>query len=203
MPATALVALLRAVNVGGTGMLPMADLAALCTGLGFADVRTYIQSGNVVFRTALAPEKARAALAKALSTHMGRPVDVMVRDAAALRRTLAANPFPDAEPAKVVVLFCAEPVPKGLVDGLRGPDGEVVVAARDEVYIHYVQGQGRTKLKLPKALGVGTARNVNTVAKLAAMAEAPAAVTRPAAPRPAAAKAPRRTARPGARRAPR
>jgi uncharacterized protein (DUF1697 family) len=167
---TSLVALLRGVNVGGNCMLAMADLAALCTKLGFADVRTYIQSGNVVFRTALAPDRARAALAQALAVHMGRPIDVMVRDADAMRRVLARNPFPGAEPAKVAVLFCAEPVPKGLLDGLTGPDGEVVVAGGLEVYVHYVQGMGRSKLKLPKALGVCTVRNVNTVAKLVAMA---------------------------------
>ena len=180
-----LVGLLRGVNVGGNCMLAMADLAALCTKLGFADVRTYIQSGNVVFRTPLAPDRAAAALAKALSAHMGRPIDVMVRDAEAMRDALARNPFPDAEPARVAVLFCAEPVPKGLVDGLTGPDGEVVVAAGLEVYIHYVQGMGRSKLKLPKALGVNTVRNVNTVAKLVAMADAPGGpVTKPKAPRP-------------------
>jgi uncharacterized protein (DUF1697 family) len=170
-----LVALLRGVNVGGNCMLAMADLAALCRQLGFADVRTYIQSGNVVFRTELPAERARAALAKVLAAHMGRPIDVMVRDAKALRRALAQNPFPEAEPAKVAVLFLAEPVPKGLLDGLTGPDGEVVVASGLEVYVHYVQGMGRSKLKLPKALGVLTVRNVNTVAKLVALTDASAA----------------------------
>lgn len=191
----ALVALLRAVNVGGTGLLPMSELAALCTGLGFQDVRTYIQSGNVVFRTPLAAERAGEALAKKLAVHMRRPCDVMVRDADALRALLAANPFPGAEPARVIVLFYAQPVRKALVDGLTGPDGEVVVAAGREVYVHYVNGQGRSKLKLPKDLGVFTGRNVNTVAKLLAMAEAPAP--------PASARAPRRTARAAGRRAPR
>jgi uncharacterized protein (DUF1697 family) len=116
---------------------------------------------------------------------MGRPIDVMVRDADALRRVLAGNPFPRAEPARVAVLFCAEPVPKGLLDGVSGPDGEVVVAAGLEVYVHYVLGMGRSKLKLPKAVGVNTIRNVNTVAKLVAMTEAPGgAVTKVKAPRP-------------------
>lgn len=165
-----LVALLRGVNVGGNCMLAMTDLAALCTRLGFADARTYIQSGNVVFRTELPADGARAALAKALAAYMGRPIDVMVRTADALRKALAKNPFPEAEGAKVAVLFCAEPVPEGVLDGLSGPDGEVVVASGLEVYVHYVQGMGRSKLKLPKALGVHTVRNVNTVAKLVAMA---------------------------------
>jgi uncharacterized protein (DUF1697 family) len=188
-----LVGLLRGVNVGGNCMLAMADLAALCTKLGFADVRTYIQSGNVVFRTPLAAERAQAALAQALATLMGRPIDVMVRDADALRRVLAGNPFPRAEPAKVIVFFCATTVPKGLCDGLQGPDGEVVVAAGSQIYVHYVQGQGRSKLKLPKAVGAATARNLNTVSKLLAMTDAPGGpVTKAKAPRPAASRAPRR-----------
>jgi uncharacterized protein (DUF1697 family) len=194
MTVRALVALLRAVNVGGTGMLAMSDLAALCEQAGFTDVRTYIQSGNVVFRTALPDDRAAAALARALAAHMGRPVDVIVRDAEALRTLLAGNPFPRAEPAKVVVLFCAQPVRKGLLDGITGPDGEVVVAGARDVYVHYVLGQGRSKLKLPKELGVCTARNLNTVTKLLAMAEAAPAG-------PADGRAPRRTARPGGRRA--
>lgn len=199
----ALVALLRAVNVGGTGLLPMADLARLCTQIGFADVRTYIQSGNVVFRTPWPAGKARDALAAALAAHMGRPVDVIVREADALARVLAGNPFRDEEPARVVVLFCSEPVPKGLVDGLAGPDGEVVIAGDREVYVHYPNGQGRSKLKLPKQLGVCTARNVNTVARLSAMAEAAVTPGKAPRPRPAGPRAPRRTARTGARRAPR
>lgn len=199
------VALLRGINVGGKNLIRMPALEACFVDHGFEQVRTYIQSGNVVFRTELTAERAGAALAKALAVHMGRPIDVMVRDADALRRVLAENPFPRAEPAKVAVLFFAEPVPKGLLDGLSGPDGEVVVAKALEVYVHYVQGMGRSKLKFPKGLSACTVRNVNTVAKLVAMAEAAGSLT-PAEsprPRPAAARAPRRTARPGARRAPR
>jgi uncharacterized protein (DUF1697 family) len=183
--ATTHLALLRGINLGNVNKLPMKDLKELFAETGCENVRTYIQSGNVVFRTELGSDRAGAALAKALAAHMGRPIDVMVRDAEAMRDALARNPFPDAEPARVAVLFCAEPVPKGLVDGLTGPDGEVVVAAGLEVYVHYVQGMGRSKLKLPKALGVCTVRNVNTVAKLVALADAPGGpATKPKAPRP-------------------
>ncbi len=90
----AFVALLRAVNVGGTGKLAMKDLCGLCTTIGFADVQTYIQSGNVVFKSALTAEKVRAALERALADHMGKPVDVIVRDAAELRRVLDAQSVP-------------------------------------------------------------------------------------------------------------
>src|SRR6202008_63371 len=96
---TVFVAFLRAINVGGTGMLPMKDLAALCTDLGLQDVRTYIQSGNVVFASKLAERKVQAQLEKALAAKMGKKIDVMVRTAAELRSILLGNPFPRAKPA--------------------------------------------------------------------------------------------------------
>jgi len=169
----AYVALLRAVNVGGTGMLPMKDLVALCTKLGFQDVRTYIQTGNVVFKTGRTRTAVKESLEHALEKHMGKAVDVIVRDAAQLRRALEANPFPKAEAARVAVLFFAEPVNRQLFAGLAGPDGEEVVAGAEEVYVHYPQGMGRSKLKLPKISCPVTVRNINTVRKLVAMAEQP------------------------------
>jgi uncharacterized protein (DUF1697 family) len=166
---TTLVALLRAVNVGGTGILPMRDLAALCTQAGFGDVRTYIQSGNVVFRSRLSAERARTALERALEQRMGKPVGVIIRDEPDLRRVLRANPFPGASGSRVMVAFCAEAVSAAAFDGLAGPDGEQVVAGAREVYIYYPEGMGRSKLKLPKIACVTTTRNINTVTKLAEM----------------------------------
>jgi len=168
---TAFVALLRAVNVGGTGRLAMKDLSGLCTTIGFADVQTYIQSGNVVFKSALTADKVRAALERALANHMGKPVDVIVRDAAELRRVLDGNPFPKEQPSKVAVVFCATPLAKDFAKGVVAPGGERVVAGRQEIYIHYPDGMGRSKLKLPKSTGVATVRNINTVGKLVAMTE--------------------------------
>jgi uncharacterized protein (DUF1697 family) len=169
---TAFVALLRAVNVGGTGMLPMTRLAAICTGIGLGKVRTYIQSGNVVFASVLSEAAVREALEAALAEAMGKRIDVAVRDAAALRAVLEANPFPHAEPAKIGIAFGSVEVPEALVAGIVTPGGEAIRAGRREVYIHYPDGMGRSKLKLPAALGAVTVRNLNTVGRLAVMAAA-------------------------------
>ena len=169
---TTFVALLRAVNVGGTGLLPMKDLSALCTRLGFADVRTYIQSGNVVFRSDLSEARARKILEEALTERLGKPVDVMIRSGSELRAVLTGNPFPDAPPARVAVLFSSNPVPKSAVREVIAPGGEQAAAGKRELYIFYPAGMGRSKLKLPPTLGRTTARNINTVAKLVAMTSA-------------------------------
>jgi uncharacterized protein (DUF1697 family) len=168
---TTFIGLLRAVNVGGTGMLPMKILASMCGDLGFANVRTYIQSGNVVFQSKLTQEKTQTALERALAAHMGKKVDVMLRDLDELKAVLEANPFTEGEPAKIIVAFSSAPVDKKLFKGLVGPGGEQVVAGKEEVYIYYPEGMGRSKLKLPKSDGVFTARNINTVGKLIAIAE--------------------------------
>jgi len=164
------IALLRAINVGGTGILPMKELAAICADLGFDKVRTYIQSGNVIFESALPEDKIRARLEQVLTGRMAKKIDVLVRSASELHSILEANPFPDAEPRKVAVFFLSGPVPKGLLDNLVAPGGEEVRLGNREIYIHYPDGMGRSKLKLPSSVGAATARNINTVAKLAAMA---------------------------------
>lgn len=163
------IALLRAINVGGTGMLPMKELSALCTELGLEKVRTYIQSGNVVFESRLSEEKVRTALEEVLVERMRKRIDVIVRTASELRSVLEANPFPGAQPAKVAVVFRSGPAPKGLLDNLVIPGGEEVRLGKREIYIHYPDGMGRSKLKLSSAVGVVTVRNINTVAKLVAM----------------------------------
>lgn len=165
------IGLLRAVNVGGTGTLAMRDLVALCGQSGFTGVRTYIQSGNVVLSSRLSAEKVRTTLERSLSAHMdGRQVDVLVRAASDVARVLAGNPFPGAPPAKVVVHFSSDAVPAASFRGLTGPDDEQVVVGPREIYVYYVNGQGRSRLKLPKVPGILTARNLNTVAKLVELA---------------------------------
>ena len=167
---TVYVALLRAINVGGTGKLPMKDLAALCTDLGFGEVRTYIQSGNVVFTSRKAEEAVRKALEAALAMALGKPADVVVRSAAEMAAVLAGNPFAKAPPAKVGVAFLNGHLPKAALKEVVIPGQEEVALGRREAYIHFPDGMGRSKLKLPKAWGPATVRNINTVAKLAAMA---------------------------------
>jgi uncharacterized protein (DUF1697 family) len=172
MPATAYAALLRAVNVGGTGKLAMTDLARLCEKTGFCDVKTYIQSGNVVFTCAGKEPAVKKAIEQALTKHMGKPVAVMIRTAEELEAAIAANPFPKAEPNRLLVTFFDEALPKGAVDGLEGPDGERLAVRGRELFVHYPNGMGSSKLKVPAGLKLGTGRNLNTVAKLAAMARA-------------------------------
>ncbi|HXV30356.1 MAG TPA: DUF1697 domain-containing protein [Sinorhizobium sp.] len=165
------VALLRAINVGGTGTLPMAELKSICEGLGFADVRTYIQSGNVLFRSALAEAEVQERLEKALTERMGKAPGVLLRSRRELEAVVASAPFPHAKANLLLVTFLPEPPPSDALDKLVAPDGEEVHIRGREIYIHYPNGSGRSKLKLP-ALKPGTARNLNTVRKLAEMAAA-------------------------------
>lgn len=163
------IALLRAVNVGGTGKLPMDALRGMCAQAGFANVRTYIQSGNVVFDTALPARVVKRELETRLQDYFGRPVPVILRDRAQMQSVLDRNPFPHADPAKVAVLFLDQTPESESVMTAKGQTDEVVVASDLEIFIHYPSGIGRSKLKLP-AMSSGTARNLNTVAKLAAIA---------------------------------
>ena len=166
------IALLRAVNVGGTGKLPMADLEAMCKAAGFAAVRTYIASGNVVFRSGLTENQAKAALEARLQAYAGRDVGVVMRTAAEMTEVLADNPFADAPGNRVMAVFLGEPASPAVLDGMTGrADDEEVVVARREIYIRYGSGIGTSKLRIPAAR-LGTARNMNTVAKLACMAKA-------------------------------
>ncbi len=164
---TAFVALLRAVNVGGTGKLAMSDLKALCEQAGFHAVQTYIASGNVVFRSSLRETAVKATLEDRLRKHAGKPVGVLVRTGAEMAEVLAGNPFRDAPGNRVMAIFLDAP---GNLDGMTGQAaGEDVRLGRREIYVHYGSGMATTKLRIPGA-ATGTARNMNTVAKLAAMA---------------------------------
>jgi uncharacterized protein (DUF1697 family) len=166
---TVFVALLRALNVGGTGILPMKELQALFVATGLTSVRTYIQSGNVVFESGQSEAKLQADLEQALTNKMGRKVGVLIRTASALHATLEANPFPNAPPARVGVVFLPEPAPTNLLAGVKVPGREELHLADREIFIHYPDGMGRSKLKLPPLASRGTTRNLNTVAKLVAM----------------------------------
>lgn len=163
------VALLRAVNVGGTGKLPMADLRALAESCGCSYARTYIQSGNLVATRKGTARQLQATLAAALATRMGKPVGVLVRTAAELEAVLAANPFPEAPPERVLVLFLDAPPAPGALAGWRIPGGERLTVVGRELFIHFPDGMGASRLKVPFA-DVGTGRNLNTVRALLAMA---------------------------------
>jgi uncharacterized protein (DUF1697 family) len=145
-----LIALLRAVNVGGR-KLPMAELRALCGELGWKDVETYIQSGNLVFGAPGRPEALEARLEKAIEERFGMKVPVIVRTAAQWERYMAANPFPEAardEPNRVQLLVSKRPPETDSADKLmeRAKAGESVKAAGGALWFHFPDGVGTSKL---------------------------------------------------------
>src|ERR1700754_1296764 len=114
------VALLRAVNVGGTGKLPMSELKAMCEELGFEKVRTYIASGNVVFTSRKSEAAIKMALEKRLEAHAKKPVGVVIRTAAEMAEVAKNNPFPDKATNRTVAIFLDKAPPKDALDGVRG-----------------------------------------------------------------------------------
>jgi len=169
---TVFIALLRSVNVGGTGKLPMSELKKFCESAGFADVRTYIASGNVLFASGKSEAQVKAGLETHVAKFAGRDIPVLIRTAQEMAAVVKANPFTDTDPARTVAIFLDKAPPKDTVATAKGRTQEEVRLGKREIYVHYGAGQGNTKLRLA-ASEFGTARNMNTVAKLAAMASKP------------------------------
>ena len=165
---TTYVALLRAVNVGGTGKLPMSELKALCTQLGFGRVETYIASGNVVFDSELSAPKAQARLTQRLHAYAGKEIGVLLRTAQEMRSILMNNPFHDQKPNLTYAFFLQDKPLVADLEGVRGRDAERIGLGQREIYVYYPKGMGQSRLKIPAA-SFGTARNLNTVAKLVAI----------------------------------
>lgn len=166
---TGYVALLRAVNVGGTGKLPMTVLAEMCRKLGFEQVRTYIASGNVVFQSNAPEKQVRTELETRLRRYAGKEVRIVVRTATELADVLASNPFAESPGSKVAALFVDGVLPSDPLDGVTGLKDEQICLGKRELYVFYPNGMGTTRLRIPSEKN-GTARNMNTVAKLASMA---------------------------------
>ena len=172
------VALLRGINVGGNNKLPMAELVGLCRALGWRDVATYIQSGNVVFHVDKTPSALlERQLAEQLRANHGLNVPVVVRTARELQATVAANPFlaAGAAPETLHVAFLADEPNATLKDRLdpnRSPGDRFAVLGRD-VHLWCPNGFGRTKLTnawLDASLKTtSTVRNWRTVQHLVAM----------------------------------
>lgn len=165
------VALLRAVNVGGTGKLPMDELTLHCRAVGFVDPKTYIASGNVVFGTTLPREEAKLALETKLQAATGRDVGVVVRTGEELVQVLQDNPFPAAAGNRLIVLFFDQPLRPDCLADVRHRTDEQLVLHEREIYVHYGHGMAESKLVIPVSKH-GTGRNLNTVAKLSEMAAA-------------------------------
>lgn len=176
------IAFLRGINVGGNKMIPMAALKELFDDLGFKNVRTLLQSGNVVFSAKAATNAALAAkIAAAIRKRFGSDVEVVIRTSEELRKAVARNPFPAAaqdDPSHLLIVFLAQ-APSSAA-------GKAIAAAKfkderfrlegTELFAHYGAGIGHSKVPsnfIEKTLGVsGTARNWNTVTKLIALATA-------------------------------
>jgi uncharacterized protein (DUF1697 family) len=108
---TSYVALLRAVNVGGTGKLPMSVLTEMCEAEGFKQARTYIASGNVIFHSHKMEDQVRSGLSKRLRVYAGNEVGVLVRTASEIADVVARNPFAESPGNRVMVLFLDGQIP--------------------------------------------------------------------------------------------
>jgi uncharacterized protein (DUF1697 family) len=163
------IALLRAVNVGGTGKLPMAELKAMAEELGFANARTYIASGNLLFDSGLDEAEVKSKLEKRLAAYAGKAVGILVRSAKEMAEIVAGNPFAEEPGNRVAAIFLDQAPPETALTEYRGLNDERVALGRREIYVHYPSGQGVSRLVIPAAKA-GTARNMNTVVKLAELA---------------------------------
>ena len=171
-------ALLRGINLAGHKMVAMAELRAALTKLGFSDVSTLLQSGNVVFSAQrTTPAKLEALIEKDIEKRFKMQVDIHVRDGAELASVIDANPLrteAEAAPSAFLVTFYREPLDTALVKTLQsaisGP--EKVRCVGRHLYMTFPEGIGNSKaaLIIDKTLRVkGTARNWNTVTKIAAL----------------------------------
>jgi uncharacterized protein (DUF1697 family) len=173
------VALLRSVNVAGHGRLSMPEVKESFLALGHSDVSTYIQTGNVLFRSSSkSTAKLVAGIEAQLETDFGNSPAVILRTVPELTRVVATSPFPKhgAEPGRHHVTFLAEKPSRERLGSFSAPASgrdELVIIDR-EVYVHTPDGYGNSKLNgamLERRLGVvSTTRNWNTVTKLCELA---------------------------------
>jgi uncharacterized protein (DUF1697 family) len=176
---TTYVSLLRAVNVGGR-TIPMKALREVYEAEGFSDVRSYIQSGNLVFRSTLRSDGAvTKRIEGAIKKAFGMEVRVLVRTQAEMAKIARAHPFADVVDGRGNALYVTFLTAKPSAAKVKAIDApafvpDVFKVAGREIFACYPKGYGNSKLTLPlfeRALGLeGTARNWNTVTKLAAMA---------------------------------
>ena len=176
---TVFVSMLRAVNVGGTSRLKMEPLRVAYEGLGFRDVRSLLQSGNIVFRSSVKDRRALThRITQELERKFGLTIDVVIRTLPELESIFERSPVlsPRADLAKLLVMFLADvPDAQGQARLLKWHKGPEMLEIRGpEVYLYYPNGVGRSRLTtavLESHLGtVGTARNWNTLTKLVEVA---------------------------------
>lgn len=165
---TAYAALLRGVNLLGVSTLKMDDLKSIAAELGLGSPRTLIASGNLLFTSAISEVELRRSLELRLQEHMGRKVRVILRTAEELEEIVRSNPFTELAGNRIQVFFMNEPPETDMLGTVRNQaEDERIALGKREVFVAYGErGIGKSRLRIPAA-EAGTARNMNTVAKLA------------------------------------
>jgi uncharacterized protein (DUF1697 family) len=178
MPNTTQIALLRGINVGRNQRIAMADLRELMHGLGYENVRTHLQSGNVIYASPAPPNEAPAAIEAQIGRELGLTVKVIVRTRDELAQAIDANPLGDyvGEPAKLLVTFLPTPPDPDALAAIDPAEfePELFRAGGREIYSFHPNGLNQSRLSpvLAKCLeGAGTARNWNTVTRLLELAD--------------------------------
>ena len=169
------VAFLRGINLGPTNKISMPALRELTEGLGYTEVATHINSGNLIMTSTDSAATIEQRLASAIKEEFGLKVDVAVRTPARLATIVAENPYPDGDPSQVTVAFlttAADPGAKAKVAAVAA-DYEPFTFSGQEVYVHYSRGLGRSKLarEFSAIIGVSaTVRNLRTITKVLELA---------------------------------
>jgi uncharacterized protein (DUF1697 family) len=165
------VAFLRGVNLGPNNKISMPALRAMAEDLGYTDVATYINSGNLIISSPKKAATVEPEISDAIEKAFGRSIDVIVRTPAQLKKILADNPYPDGNPSQVVVAFLMNAPAKDAKDRVAAvaADHEPFTFAGRQVYVNYSRGLGRSKLaeKFSSIVGVSsTVRNIRTIEKV-------------------------------------
>jgi uncharacterized protein (DUF1697 family) len=167
-------AFLRGVNLGPTNKISMPELRAMAEDLGYTDVATYINSGNLIISSPKTAAAVEREIAKAIKDSFERPIDVAVRTPAQLKKILAENPYPDGNPSQVTVAFLTKTPAADAKEKVAAvaKDYEPFTFSGQQVYVNYSKGIGRSKLaeKFSDIIGVSsTVRNIRTVEKVLAL----------------------------------
>ena len=170
------VAFLRGINLGPTNKISMPELRTMAEGLGYTEVATYINSGNLIFDSTKKPATLEREIAAAIKDSFGLRIDVAVRTPAQLKKILADNPYPDGKPSQVTVAFLTKAAPPSAQEKVAAmaTEAEPFTFAGQDVYVHYSNGIGTSKLaeKFSSVIGVSsTVRNLNTVTKIIALCD--------------------------------
>lgn len=170
------VAFLRGVNLGPNNKISMPALRAMAEDLGYTDVATYINSGNLIISSPKKAATIEREITDAINDTFGRPIDVAVRTSAELENILAENPYPDGNPSQVTVAFLMQAPAEGAKDKVAAvaKDYEPVTYAGQQVYVNYSQGIGTSKLaeRFSAIIGVSsTIRNLRTIEKVLALCQ--------------------------------